>query len=256
MPGIEIITVPCLNDNYAYILHDTSSGATALVDAPEAEPVLKELDRRNWRLDQILVTHHHADHIQGIEGILANRKARVVGAAVDSHRLPPLDVALNDGDALSVGTLAGHVLETPGHTVGHVAYYFEAASAIFTADTLFALGCGRLFEGTAAQMWHSLSRIAALPDDTRIYCGHEYTAANARFALTIEPFNADLIARAQAVTATRAEGRPTVPSTIGEEKATNPFLRAGSAAIAARVGMSGAAPQDVFAEIRRRKDAF
>ncbi|WP_237153340.1 hydroxyacylglutathione hydrolase [Oryzibacter oryziterrae] len=256
MSAIEIVTVPCLSDNYAYLLHDTQSGATAVIDAPEAAPILAELEQRGWRLDHILITHHHADHIQGVADILARHKASVTGAAIDRHRLPPLDRALADGDCFTVGTVTGRMWETPGHTLGHVVYYFEAAGAVFTADTLFALGCGRLFEGTAAQMWQSLSRLASLPEDTRVYCGHEYTASNARFALTIEPFNAELAERAKSITLLRAEGRPTVPTTIGEEKATNPFLRAGNESMSARLGLTDATPDQVFAEIRRRKDVF
>ncbi|MFN3645471.1 MAG: hydroxyacylglutathione hydrolase [Gemmobacter sp.] len=250
----EIVTVPCLRDNYAYLVRDPASGATCCVDVPEAAPILAALAARGWRLDEIWLTHHHPDHIDGVAALVAATAARVTGAAADAHRLPPLHRAVRRGDRLALGTLAGEVLEVPGHTIGHVAYVLPGAA--FTADSLMALGCGRLFEGTPAQMWDSLQRLAALPEDTLVCSGHEYTDSNARFALTIEPGNPALQARAAAVRAARAEGRPTVPSTLAEERATNPFLRAHLPEIKAALGLAGAPDAAVFAEIRARKDRF
>ncbi|PKP75473.1 MAG: hydroxyacylglutathione hydrolase [Alphaproteobacteria bacterium HGW-Alphaproteobacteria-6] len=253
---LTIVTVPCLSDNYAYLAHDLATGATAVVDVPDAAPILNALAARGWHASHILITHHHDDHIHGLRALAAATGARVIGAAADAHRLPPLDEALAPGDVLRLGMEAGAVIDVSGHTIGHVAYHFPQSKAVFTADSLMALGCGRVFEGTPAQMWDSLSRLAALPPDTKVYPGHEYTAANARFALTIEPDNPDLISRSQAVQAARAAGRPTVPSTLAEELATNPFLRAGLPAVKASVGLPGAPDAEVFAEIRARKDRF
>ncbi|WP_284264084.1 hydroxyacylglutathione hydrolase [Roseicyclus amphidinii] len=252
----EIVTIPCLQDNYAYLLHDPATGRTALVDAPEAAPIEATLAARGWQLTDILITHHHWDHVDGVEALRSATGARVWGAAADAHRLPPLDHALAEGDTVEIGTLQGHVIDVSGHTVGHVAYHFPGAGAVFTADSLMALGCGRLFEGTPGQMWESLQKLAALPPATLVCSGHEYTAANARFALTIEPGNTALRSRCDAVAAARAEGRPTVPSSLTEELATNPFLRAADPGIAAQLEMAGAAPADVFARIRSLKDAF
>lgn len=250
----EIVTVPCLRDNYAYLVRDPASGAVLCVDVPEAAPILAALKARGWGLGEIWLTHHHPDHVDGVADLVAATGARVTGAAADAHRLPPLDRAVRGGERLALGTLAAEVLEVPGHTVGHLAYVLPGAA--FTADSLMALGCGRLFEGTPAQMWDSLQRLAALPGDTLVCSGHEYTESNARFALTIEPGNPALQARAAAVRAARAEGRPTVPTTLAEERATNPFLRAHLPEIKAALGMAGAPDAAVFAEIRARKDRF
>ncbi|MCT4682589.1 MAG: hydroxyacylglutathione hydrolase [Roseicyclus sp.] len=252
----EIVTIPCLQDNYAYLLHDPATGRTALIDAPEAAPIEAALAARGWQLTDIVITHHHWDHVDSVEALRSATGARVWGAAADAHRLPPLDHALAEGDTVEIGTLQGRVIDVSGHTVGHVAYHFPEAGAVFTADSLMALGCGRLFEGTPGQMWESLQKLAALPPETLVCSGHEYTAANARFALTIEPGNAALRSRSDAVAAARAEGRPTVPSSLTEELATNPFLRAADPGIAAQLDMAGAAPADVFARIRSLKDAF
>lgn len=254
--SLHIETVPCLRDNYAYLAHDPASGETAVIDVPEAEPLLAALDARGWRADQVLLTHHHTDHVQGLAALLSRHPARIVGAAADAHRLPRLDVAVREGDRVRIGSQSGQVIEVPGHTLGHVAFHFAAAGVAFTADSLMALGCGRVFEGTMAQMWTSLQKLAALPPETLICSGHEYTLANGRFALTIEPDNPALISRVRAVEAARAQGRPTVPSRLSEELATNPFLRAEEAGIRARLGMRDAEAADVFAEIRRRKDSF
>ncbi|RVT86545.1 hydroxyacylglutathione hydrolase [Rhodobacteraceae bacterium CCMM004] len=255
--AFEIVTVPCLSDNYAFLVRSDRTDETALVDVPEAGPVLAALDARGWRLTEVWLTHHHADHVQGLDAVRERwPEIAVTGAAADARRLPPLDRAVGDGDRFDFAGAAVQVLDVSGHTVGHVAYHLPAAHAVFTADSLMALGCGRLFEGTPPMMWESLQKIAGLPADTIVYSGHEYTAANARFALTIEPDNAALVARARAVEAARAAGRPTVPSSLAEELATNPFLRAGLPEVKTAISMAEAADAEVFAEIRARKDAF
>ena len=251
---LELVTVPSLADNYAFLLHDPDSGATACIDVPEAAPIQAALTARGWTLSDIWITHHHPDHIDGVAALVAATGARVTGAAADAHRLPALDRALHPGDAVALGKVKGTVLDVSGHTVGHIAYVLPGFA--FTGDSLMAAGCGRLFEGDAAMMWASLSRLAALPDDTLICSGHEYTASNIRFALTVDPGNAALQARAARVAEARAAGRPTVPSTLADERATNPFLRAGNPAIRASLGMADAPDAAVFAEIRSRKDRF
>jgi len=252
---LEIVTIPCLSDNYAFLIHDAASGDTALVDAPESAPIQAALDARGWRLSHILITHHHGDHIDGVSA-LRETGVTVVGARNDAHRLPKLDQAVSDGDIFQFASHDVQVFDVSGHTIGHIAFYMPDASAVFTADSLMALGCGRLFEGTPDQMWTSLSKLAALPADTLVCSGHEYTATNARFALTIEPENDALIARANAITKARESGQPTVPSTLSEELATNPFLRAGLSEVKQALNMTNASDTDVFAEIRHRKDVF
>ncbi len=254
--SLEIVTVPCLRDNYAYLLHDALSGETALVDAPEAAPVLAALAARGWRLGQILLTHHHADHSGAADALRAETGAQVLGAGADAHRLPRLDAALAEGDNVAVGRAQGHVLDVSGHTLGHLALHFPQARAAFTADSLMALGCGRVFEGTMQQMYASLSKLDALPGETRIYSGHNYGAGNARFAASIEPANPALAERSARIAAADAAGQPIVPSTLDEERATNPFLRTGQPGVKAAVGLSDATDAEVFAELRRRKDAF
>lgn len=253
---LDIRTIPCLSDNYAFLAHDPETGATALVDIPEAGPILAVLEETGWTLSDVLITHHHSDHVQGLSDVLAKHPARVIGAADDAHRLPPLDVALKDGDSLKIGSETGTVMDVSGHTIHHVAYHFPASKAVFTADSLMALGCGRVFEGTKPQMWDSLQQLMSLPGDTVVYSGHEYTAANGKFALTIDPDNLALQERMRDVAAKRAAGEPTVPSLLSLELATNPFLRAADPAVQANLGMTGFGPADVFAEIRTRKDNF
>ena len=253
---LQIETIPCLSDNYAYLAHDPDTGQTAAVDVPEAQPILEILEERDWTLSHVLITHHHADHVQGLDELLENAHAKVIGAAADAHRLPPLDIAVQEGDSIIIGNATGHVIEVPGHTVGHIAFHFPESETVFSADSLMALGCGRVFEGTMEQMWDSLCKLAALPPATTVCSGHEYTQANAKFTLTIDPDNAALTSRAAAVDAAREKGHPTVPSKLSEELATNPFLRATDPAIQALLGMTGADPAEVFAEIRKRKDAF
>lgn len=253
---LEIRTIPCLSDNYAFLAHDAATGATALVDAPEPGPILAALKDTGWTLTDVLITHHHWDHVDGLAGVLAKHSARVIGAAADADRLPPLDLALDDGDTFQIGSQTGAVIDVSGHTIHHVAFHFPASKAVFTADSLMALGCGRVFEGTKPQMWESLQKLMALPRDTVVYSGHEYTAANAKFALTIDPENTDLISRIRDVTEKRASGIPTVPSLLSQELATNPFLRPHDPAIQAHLGMTDANATDVFTEIRTRKDNF
>ncbi len=225
---LEVVQVPVLSDNYVYLIH--AGGETAVVDPAVAEPVLAAAAARGWIIGQVLNTHWHPDHVGANLAIKAATGARITGPAGEAAKIPGLDRAVADGDTVQVGGVAGRVIDVPGHTAGHNAYYFADAAALFCGDTLFALGCGRLFEGTPAQMSASLARLMALPDATAVYCAHEYTQANARFAVTVEADNADLAARVVAIDAARAQGRPTVPSTIGLERATNPFVRAGSVA--------------------------
>jgi hydroxyacylglutathione hydrolase len=247
----------CLNDNYGALIHDPTTGATACVDVPEAGPTLAALAERGWRLTDILVTHHHADHIQGVPEVKAQfPNAKAWGPAKDAGRIPFLDHKLAEGEYARVGSLAAKVIETPGHTLGHIAYHFEEDEIAFCGDTLFSLGCGRVFETPLAVMWSSLAKLAALPGQTRVYCGHEYTQANGRFALAIEPGNPALQARVEEVARLRAERRPTVPTTLAAELAANPFLRVEEPAVQAAIGMSGAAPEAVFGELRSRKDRF
>lgn len=253
---LDLITIPCLSDNYAFVIHDLASGATAVVDVPEAAPIRAALAERGWTLTHILLTHHHNDHIDGVAELREATGAQVWGAAADAHRLPPLDLALSPGDTAEFAGDPVHVLDVSGHTVGHIAYHLPDASLVFTGDSLMALGCGRLFEGKPEQMWDSLSRLAALPDETTVCSGHEYSAANARFALSVDPENAALQARAARIDTARAEGQPTVPSGLAEEKATNPFLRAADPGIRRRLGLENAPDAEVFAQIRRMKDSF
>lgn len=253
---LEIITIPCLSDNYAFLAHDSGNGQTALIDAPEAAPILAALEGRGWTLSHVLLTHHHWDHVEGLAEILAKHPAKVIGAAADAHRLPPLDQQVAEGDSFEVGGELVEVLDVSGHTVGHIAFYLPQSAVVFTADSLMALGCGRLFEGSPARMWASLNKLAALPDDTLVCSGHEYTQSNAKFAITIDPKNAALKQRIADIDRARAAGEATVPSVLALEKATNPFLRATDPAIQAHLGMENADPVAVFAEIRGRKDRF
>ncbi len=254
--SFELITIPCLSDNYAFLAHDTDSKKTLLVDVPEAAPIKRALAETGWTLSDLLLTHHHADHVQGIEELLHDHPARVIGATSDQHRLPPLDLAVGEGDKIEIGTQKGQVFDVSGHTIGHIAVFFQEAKLLFTADSLMALGCGRLFEGSAAQMWDSLSKLTLLDPDCRVCSGHEYTAANARFALTIEPQNPALQNRAKQISDMCSKNQPTVPSTLREELETNPFLRPQSADIRQNLNMNDASNVQVFAEIRSRKDKF
>ena len=252
----EIVTIPCLSDNYAFLI--VRDGKAAVVDVPEAAPIAREVAARGLNVTDIILTHHHADHIQGLDELRASLGGdiRVIGHSADAQRLPPLDLAVGDGDVVDVLGSEVQVMDVSGHTIGHLAFYMPEAKAAFTADSLMALGCGRVFEGTMPQMWDSLSKLAALPPETVICSGHEYTEANGRFAVTIEPENPDLLARIERIRAARAKGEPTVPSTLSEELATNPFLRAHLEEVKSGLNMSGRSDAEVFGEIRRRKDSF
>lgn len=250
--SFEIVTVPCRSDNYAFLIH--GNGKTALVDAPEAAPIANALAERGWSLDEIWITHHHTDHVDGLAALRGG--AIVRGAAADARRLPSLDAAHGDSETFDFAGAEVTVMDVSGHTLGHIAYYMPDANAAFTADSLMALGCGRVFEGTMPQMWASLSKLASLPRETLICSGHEYTETNARFAMTIEPGNPDLQARVQHIAEARARGEATVPSLLSEELATNPFLRAGLSSVKSALNMDGASDEAVFAEIRQRKDSF
>ncbi len=252
--AVELVVVPCLSDNYAFLVHNGETGQTALIDAPEVAPIALALAERGWTLSDILITHHHDDHIGGVDELRAG--ARVIGAKADAHRLPPLDLAVADGDTITVCGETTHVMDVSGHTVGHVAYHMPGAGYAFTADSLMALGCGRLFEGTPAQMWHSMQKLRALPENTIICSGHEYTAANARFAASLDPDNPDLMSRIEGIKTARASGHATVPSTLRDEKRTNPFLRADDPEFKIILGMADASDVDVFAHVRTAKDKF
>jgi hydroxyacylglutathione hydrolase len=234
--------IPILSDNYAWLLRDSVSGAVAVVDPADPDPIIAAVLAAGGRLDMILLTHHHADHVAGTDAVRARFGAKVVGAAADAHRLPKLDIAVRGGDSVTLGSVTGLVSETPGHTLGHISYYFADGGILLPGDTLFSLGCGRLLEGTAADMFASLQSFAVLPDDTLVCCGHEYTQSNARFALHADPDNTALQARALAVTKLREAGEPTLPSRLGDEKRENPFLRAPNIA--------------ALADLRARKDRF
>jgi hydroxyacylglutathione hydrolase len=246
----------CLKDNYGVLLHDPSTGATAAIDAPEAAPIEAALAERGWRLTDILVTHHHADHTAGIAELKKKHLCRVVAPRKEASKIQNIDVTVREGDVVQVGSMVGRILETPGHTAGHISYWFKQDKLAFVGDTLFSVGCGRILEGTPEMMWQSLVKIRNLPADTQLYCGHEYTAANVHFALSIEPKNSALRARAEEVVRLIEKKRPTIPTTIQQEKSYNPFLRADLHSVAGAINMEGANPESVFATIRARKDKF
>lgn len=234
--------VPILSDNYAWLLREQATGAIAIVDPADAKPIIAALERAGGRLDLILLTHHHADHVAGTDEVRARFGCPVVGAAADRHRLPKLDQAVREGDEVAFGSARARVIETPGHTVGQINFYFPDGGVLLSGDTLFSLGCGRLIEGTAEEMFRSLGKLKALPPATLVCCGHEYTQSNARFARSVDPDNPALTARTEQARELRAAGKPTVPSTMGDELAANPFLRAKDVAH--------------FADLRARKDRF
>lgn len=253
---IDIRQFPCLSDNYGYLLHDRETGAVATIDTPDAGAINAALAREGWRLTHILNTHWHPDHAGGNLALKERWGCRIVGPKGEAAKIPGIDEAVGEGDLVALGASKALVHDTPGHTAGHIIYCFAEDGAAFVGDTIFALGCGRLFEGTPAQMWASLSKVAALPPETKLYCAHEYTQSNARFALTIDPANEALKRRAEEINARRARNEPTVPSSVAEELATNPFLRAQNAGVQEAVGLKGGDPVSVFAEVRRRKDSF
>lgn len=253
---VEISLFMCRTDNFGALLHDRESGDTAIIDAPEEDPILAAIAQSGWTPSMILTTHHHADHVEANLALKQRFKLRVVGPEAERDKIPGIDDTVEEGSVIPFGGERIEVISTPGHTAGHVCYHLPKAKVAFTADTLFAMGCGRLFERPAAVMFESLKKLAALPVDTTIYCGHEYTLSNARFALTVDPDNEALRARAGKVEALRAAGKPTLPTTIAEELATNPFLRWADPAIRKHLGMQEASDVEVFAEIRKRKDNF
>jgi hydroxyacylglutathione hydrolase len=250
----EIRVFPCLTDNFGYLVHDPVTKATASIDAPEAGPIVKALQREGWTLTDILVTHHHNDHVGGIAELKKKYDCRVVAPHDKGTAIPLVDERVKEGETVSVGQLNARVVETPGHTLDHISYIFDNDRALFSADVLFSIGCGRVFEGTYPMMWNSLLKLRALPDDTRVYCGHEYTASNVKFALNIEPGNEALKKRAEEVAKLRAANKATIPSLMGEEKQANVFLRADVASVAQAVGMAGKSAADVFGELRERKN--
>jgi hydroxyacylglutathione hydrolase len=244
------------SDNYGYLAHDTETRRTAAIDAPEAAPIKAALQRRGWTLSDILITHHHVDHVEGIAELKADFGVTVTGPSAEADKIEGLDALVAPGDTVKLGATEFQIFAVPGHTLGHIAYYDRSGGHLFTGDALFSLGVGRMFEGTPGPMWQGLLGLRALPDDTLIYCGHEYTASNARFALSVDPHNSVLKARADEVDALRTAGRFTIPSRLGEEKQANPFLRADTPAMAKAMGLDGHDPAAVFAALRKAKDNF
>ncbi|MGR9086510.1 MAG: hydroxyacylglutathione hydrolase [Gammaproteobacteria bacterium] len=253
---LEVNSLPVLSDNYIHIIHDPVSRETAAVDPALAEPVLEFLDTKGWRLTHLFNTHHHWDHVNGNLELKQKTGCTITASEADRNRIPGIDRTVGEGDVVHLGRHKARILFTPGHTRGHIVYHFAEDRLLFCGDTLFAMGCGRLFEGTAEEMWHSLQKIKALPGDTRIYCTHEYTQQNGRFALTVEPGNEALQRRMQTVDRLRRDNRPTVPTTLAEELETNPFLREDSPALQRTLHMTGKKPAEIFAETRRLKDRF
>lgn len=253
---LEVEQFTCRGDNFGILVHDPESGATASIDAPQEGPIRQALERTGWQLTHILTTHHHGDHVEANDPLKRAFGVEIIGPAAEAAKIPGIDRTVSNGDTFLFGSEQVEVIATPGHTAGHIVYFFPESGLLFAGDTLFALGCGRLFERPAPDMQASLARLAALPRETKVYCGHEYTKANADFAVTVDPGNDALAARADEIAATRAAGKPTLPTTIGLELDTNPFLRWGDPAIRAHLGMESASDVEVFAEIRRRKDTF
>lgn len=243
-------------DNFAVLVHDLQTGATAAIDAPEAGPIMTVLKQRGWRLTDILVTHRHLDHVEGIMPLKEMYGCKVTAGNKAASEIPGLDMQVREGDTVKVGNLAFGVWETPGHCYDHISFTLPRSSAVFVGDTLFTMGCGRIIDSTAEALHKSLKRLGTLPDETTVYCGHEYTLSNARFALTVDPENRQLRTRAAEVEQLRAAGELTQPSTIGLEKATNPYLRVETPAIQRALGMEGADPVAITAELRRRKNSF
>lgn len=253
---LDIIQFPCLSDNFGVLIHDRRSGGTAAIDAPEAAPVIKVLEAKGWTLTDIFNTHWHHDHVDGNLALRAKYNCRITGPKAEADKIPGIDDMVAEGGTFSFAGRIVSVIDCPGHTLGGISYYIASEKLLFAADTLFALGCGRLLEGTPAQMWSSLSKLMALPDDTIVYCGHEYTLSNAKFSVTIDPENAELATRLEDIKALRERGEATLPTTIGLEKRTNPFLRPHDAEIRRLLGLEAASDAEVFAEIRQRKNNF
>lgn len=247
---------PARQDNYGYLVHDEATGRTAAIDAPEAKAIRDALTRRGWTLSDIFITHHHIDHVEAIPELKSAFGARVVGPRAEADKIEGLDELVGEGDVVTLGETTFDVMDAPGHTLGHIVFYDRDGGHLFSADALFSLGVGRMFEGTPGPMWEGVKRLRDLPDETLVYCGHEYTQSNARFALSVDPDNVALQQRAADVDALRAEGKPTIPFKLGEDKRANPFLRADSPELAAYYGLEGKAPSEVFAAIRKGKDNF
>lgn len=256
MAKLEVHRVPVLRDNYVWLVHEPDANVTAAVDPAVVDPVLAALAAKGWRLTHILNTHHHNDHTGGNLELKAQTGCTIVGSRTDRERIPGIDVEVGEGDTYEFGKATAKVMDVSGHTLGHIAYWFEESDTLFCGDTMFAMGCGRVIEGEFDQMWGALSRLKALPGATQVYCAHEYTQKNGQFALTVEPNNPDLIARMRDVDEKRAKGIATVPSRMDEEWKTNPFLRPDSRHLQETIGLAGAGVVDVFAETRKRKDAF
>lgn len=256
MNFLDVYPVPCLRDNYAYLVVDRASKVTACVDPSEAEPVLNALDTRKLKLHYILNTHHHPDHVGGNVDLMNETRCKIIGFREDAGRIPGIDELLEDRAICNLGISQFQALHVPGHTKGALAYFFAEGKAVFTGDTLFSLGCGKLFEGTSEEMWHSLQRLRRLPPDTRLYCGHEYTEANGAFALTLDPENKHLVEHLKVVRSLRNQGKPSLPSVLALEKLANPFLRCDDPAFQKILGLSGKPAEDVFAHIRNLKDHF
>ena len=252
---LQIHQFPCLSDNYGFLLHDPDSGETAAIDTPDGAEYLRQADARGWRITRIWNTHWHPDHTGGNAAIVEATGAPVLAPA-EVERITPVDQLVAHGERFTFGRWYVHVIDVSGHTNGHVAFHLPEARLAFVGDSVFPLGCGRMFEGTYADFWHSLERLAALPNEARVYCGHDYTLSNARFALAVDPGNETLKARAAEAEAAKAQGRFLVPSTIGQEKASNPFLRAGEPALAKSVHKEGAQPVEVFGALREWKNRF
>jgi hydroxyacylglutathione hydrolase len=252
---LQIRQYPSRSDNFSVLVHDPKTGATAAIDAPDEASILAGLNETGWRLTDILVTHEHFDHVEGIPGLKAKFGCRVV-APKKSTQVPLVDETVGEGDVVKVGSLVADVLDTPGHCADHVVFWFKQQKILFAGDTLFALGCGRVLTSTVAELYTSFQKLAVMPDETAVYCGHEYTLSNARFALTVDPTNLALRTRALDIENKRAQGHMTLPTTIGLEKATNPFMRAADPAVQVAVGMAGARPEKVFAALRERKNTF
>lgn len=254
--GLIVDVFAARSDNFGYLVHDTATGRTAAIDAPETAAIKNALVHRGWTLTDIFITHHHIDHVEAIPELKAEFGVRVVGPRAEADKIANLDELVAGGDTVTLGETVFDIYDAPGHTLGHIVFHDKAGKHLFTADALFSLGVGRMFEGTPGPMWEGVKFLRSLPDDTLVYCGHEYTEGNARFALSIDPDNAALQKRAAEVTALRAAGKATIPFPLGEDKAANPFLRADDPALARHFGLDGASPADVFAAIRKGKDNF
>lgn len=254
--SLSIVTFECLSDNYGFLLHDTETGATASVDAADAQTIIAQLERQNWNLTDIFITHHHWDHTDGIVPLKEKFNLTVTGPGAEADKVNGLDIGVRGGDTIKLGTKQFLIIDTPGHTNGHISFFESTTKSLFCGDALFSLGCGRMFEGTPEPMWNGLKSLRDLPDETLVYCGHEYSAGNAAFAVSIDPENIALQQRAKEIKQLRENGKPTIPFILGQDKQANPFLRADDPALAKRMGLAPNDPAEVFAAIRKAKDQF